>query len=257
MAILLIDRNAARQVHVFIGLLFLQSDVSLKSEVPLLALRESPALFFFGQVDLPNVRVPRGRCHRTVHDATVVQKFSFALLRRRSLCSVCFPKNSTDVGRNKQFPTPCTCTGTRSAGASVGCMMPSYVVTDTSTTLRVRFQDRWSTSHYRTRAGQRIVIVCCPSFPWHKGARRETVAIDPRRGFPEDELFVCSFSAATWQRGPHFSGWPRPAISLRFSIRSSVFLLFVLLLFFLKTPKKKTHLHNAQLRFPGKLRLCT
>ena len=104
--------------------------MSLKSEVPLLALRESPALFFFGQV--PNVRVPRGRCHRTVHDATVVQKFSFALLRRRSLCSVCFPKNSTDVDRNKQFPTPCTCTGTRSAGASVGYMMPSSVVTDTS-----------------------------------------------------------------------------------------------------------------------------
>ena len=87
--------------------------------------------------------------------------------------------------------------------------------------------------------GQRIVIVCCPSFPWHKGARRETVAIDPRGGFPGDDLFVCSFSAATWQRGPHFSGWPRPAIALSFSICSSVVLLFVLLPFFLKTPKKK------------------
>ena len=97
--------------------------------------------------------MPRGRCHRNVHDATDVQKFSFALLRRRSLCSVCFPKNSTDVGRNKQFATPCTSTvtGTRSAGASVGYMMPSSVFTDTSTTLRVRFQDQWSTSHYGTR----------------------------------------------------------------------------------------------------------
>ena len=66
---------------------------------------------------------------------------------------LCFPKNSTDVGRKKQFPTPCTSavTGTRSAGASVGYMMPSSVFTDTSTTLRVRFQDRWSTSHCRTR----------------------------------------------------------------------------------------------------------
>ena len=185
--------------YMYIGLLFLQSYLSLKSEVPLLALRESPALFFFGQV--PNVRVPRGRCHRTVHDATVVQKFSFALLRRRSLCSVCFPKNCTDVGRNKQFPTPCTCTGTRSAGASVGYMMPSSVVTDTS--------DNPSRSLSRPMVDQslpNIVIVCCPSFPWHKGARRETVANDPRGGFPEDELFVCSFSVATWQRGPTFFG---------------------------------------------------
>ena len=188
--------------YMYIGLLFLQSyvHVSLKSEVPLLALRESPALFFFGQV--PNVRVPRGRCHRTVHDATVVQKFSVALLRQRSLCSVCFPKNSTDVGRNKQFPTPCTCTGTRSAGASVGYMMPLSVVTGHFDNPS-RSLSRPVVDQSLPNTGQRIVIVCCPSFPWHKGARRETVAIDPRGGFPEDELFVCSFSVAA---GPTFFG---------------------------------------------------
>ena len=160
------------------------------------------------------MRVPRGRCHRTVHNATVVQKVSFALLRRRSLCSFCFPKNSTDVDRKKQFPTPCTCTGTRSAGASVGYMMSS------SRTLRIidnpsRSLSRPVVDQSLSNTGQRIVIVCCPSFPWHKGARRETVAIDPRGGFPEDELFVCSFSAPTWQRGLHFSGWSRPAIALK------------------------------------------
>ena len=107
--------------------------------------------------------------------------------------------------------------------------------------------------------GQRIVIVCCPSFPWHKGARRETVAIDPRGGFPEDELFVCSFSAATWQRGPHFSGWPRPAIALSSAspFVPPSFSCLSYSLSFSKRQKKKTHLHNAQLRFPGKLRLCT
>ena len=128
--------------------------MSLKSEVtsPFWHWGKAPRFSFLAKYQTCACRaVPRGRCHRTVHDATVVQKFSFALLQRRSLCLVCFPKNSTDVGRNKQFPTPCTCTGTRSAGASVGYMMPSSVVTDTSTTLRVRFQDRWSTSHYRTR----------------------------------------------------------------------------------------------------------
>ena len=86
--------------------------------------------------------------------------------------------------------------------------------------------------------GQRIVIVCCPSFPWHKGARRETVAIDPQEGFPEDELFVSSsFLAATWQRGPHFSGWPLPAIALSFSICSPSFSFY--LSHFLSFSKRK------------------
>ena len=213
--------------------------VSVKSEVPLLALRESPALFFFGHV--PNVRVPRGRCHRTVHDATVVQKFSFALLRRRSLCSVCFPKNSTDVGRNKQFPTPCTCTGTRSAGASVGYMMPSSVVTDTSTTLRVRFQDRWSTSHYRTRGVSASSSSVVHHFP---GTKVQDVR--PSRSIREEAFPRSNFLFVRSQRqrgsGAHIfrvGRGPQSPLASPFVPPSFSCLSRRVLPFFLKTQKKK------------------
>ena len=87
--------------------------------------------------------------------------------------------------------------------------------------------------------------------------RRETVAIDPRGGFPEDELlFVRSqrqrgsgahiFQVGRGPQSPLASPFVPPSFSCSYSLSFSKC-----------QKKKKTHLHNTQLRFPGKLRLCT
>ena len=181
--------------------------MSLKSEVPLLALRESPALFFLGQF------------YQTCayHEGVATELFTTRRVSRS------FPSLSSDGGPCARFafqriaptlaetnnfqlraPLPWLAPDLQVHRSDTSYMMPSSVFTDTSTTLRVRFQDRWSTSHYRT--GQRIVIVCCPSFPGTRCKtwdRRDRSARRLSRGRTFC-LFVLSGNVAA---GPTFFGF--------------------------------------------------
>ena len=124
-----------------------------------------------------------------------------------------------------------------------------------STTLRVRFQDRWSTSHYRTR------VSASSSSVVHHFPGTKVQDVRPSRSISEEAFPRTNFLFDRSQRqrgsGAHIFRVGRGPLSpLASPFVPPSFSCLSYSLSFSKR-KKKTHLHNAQLRFPGKLRLCT